>query len=83
MSCNFLESNQQQPKRPNTASRPNRPISDRDLDRDNFDRDFDCMNLRDGPTGHDDLLAVLAGPTADFDDLSLLIYRYGRDIDWK
>ena len=74
----FLESSQQKPARPASAAQPNAS---------NFDRDRDAserMNPRDNPPAeHDDLLAVLACPTADYNDLSLLIYRYGRDMDWK
>ena len=86
MLYHFLEAKQQKLQRPTTASTVDRDRDrDRDsLDRDNFDRDMDRMNLRDNPPAeHGDLLAALACPTADYNDLSLLIYRYGRDMDWK
>lgn len=58
---------------------------DRDRDRDS-DRDsigFDRLNVRDEPTDPDNLLAALNAPAANFDELSLLIHRYGRNVDWK
>ena len=58
---------------------------DRDRDRDG-DRDsigIDRLNIRDEPTDPDNLLAALNGSAADFDELSLLIHRYGRNVDWK
>lgn len=85
-SCFIVEPNQSLVNLTNSNSGQQPMTSfdrDRDLDSDRDSIGIDHLNMRDDPPDQDNFIAALNARTADFDELNLLIYRYGRNMDWK